>query len=42
MLNAVLAINRVYLPHRLAKWQREVLAGLARGRPPGWLSDCTP
>jgi hypothetical protein len=28
VLNAVLAINRVYLPHRLAKWQGELLAGL--------------
>jgi hypothetical protein len=29
VLGAVLAINRVYAPHRLAKWQRHTLAGLA-------------
>jgi hypothetical protein len=28
VLNAVLAINRVYQPHRLAKWQRQLLSGL--------------
>jgi hypothetical protein len=29
VFGAVLAINRVYTPHRLAKWQRHLLAGLA-------------
>jgi hypothetical protein len=29
VLGAVLAINRVYVPHRIAKWQRHMLAGLA-------------
>jgi hypothetical protein len=29
VLGAVLAINRVYVQHRLAKWQRHMLAGLA-------------
>ena len=28
VLNAVLAINRIYQPHRLAKWQRQLLSGL--------------
>jgi hypothetical protein len=28
VLGAVLAVNRVYAPHRLAKWQRHLLAGL--------------
>jgi hypothetical protein len=28
VLGAVLAINRVYPPHRLPKWQRDLLAGL--------------
>jgi len=28
VLNAVLAINRAYQPHRLAKWQRQLLSGL--------------
>jgi Domain of unknown function (DUF4037) len=28
VFGAVLAINRVYAPHRLAKWQRHLLAGL--------------
>ena len=29
MVGAVLALNRVYLPHRQLKWQRQLLAGLA-------------
>jgi hypothetical protein len=28
VLGAVLALNRVYQPHRLAKWQRHLLSGL--------------
>jgi hypothetical protein len=28
VVGAVLAINRVYAPHRLAKWQRPLLSGL--------------
>jgi hypothetical protein len=28
VLGAMLAVNRVYPPHRLAKWQRHLLAGL--------------
>ncbi len=29
MFRAVLALNRVYLPHRQLKWQRHLLTGLA-------------
>ena len=29
MVGAVLALNRIYLPHRQLKWQRQLLAGLA-------------
>ena len=34
---AVLALNRVYLPHRQLKWQRQLLAGLAVA--PGGLAE---
>ncbi|HEY0936186.1 MAG TPA: DUF4037 domain-containing protein [Trebonia sp.] len=29
VVHAVLALNRVYLPHRQLKWQRQLIAGLA-------------
>lgn len=37
VLGAVLALNRVYVQHRLVKWQRHMLAGLAVT--PGRLAD---
>jgi hypothetical protein len=37
VLGTVLAINRVYIQHRLVKWQRHMLAGLAVT--PGRLAD---
>jgi hypothetical protein len=37
VLGAVLALNRVYQPHRLAKWQRHLLSGLQVK--PGRLAD---
>jgi hypothetical protein len=29
MIQAILAVNRVYLPHRQLKWQRQLISGLA-------------
>jgi hypothetical protein len=37
VLGAVLALNRVYQPHRLAKWQRQLIGELAVQ--PGQLAD---